>query len=288
MASARAAPVKTRISFRTWRRNLKKSHPLKRPAGRHDGEWGQNCLANSGPDHELRRAGLGGGARPANRRIGGIPENRFVFVWRWLVLLNAGIAIDIWNTTQGWKITISHELSFGDIGSHSIAVYGIIICALRLGAVSALLRVYARATQSRSLSWIARVPDLWGLPAQTGSIGAKLDKAIVLLVALGVASGALLHFVNKTLAGTVYVDGQSFAGDAVEHLTRFMPLGEAWRLGNNRRAHGAQFETPATGMTYYPFWESWASLLVVIVSVRFAAVSLGAIFRRRRSAMRQC
>ena len=86
------------------------------------------------------------------------------------------------------------------------------------------------------------MPDLWKLGAQPGSIGANLDRGVALLVAIGVPSGALAHFVDKTFGGTVYVDGLPFACGAIEHLTRYMPLGEAFRLGSD---HTAQFEIPS-------------------------------------------
>jgi hypothetical protein len=216
---------------------------------------------------------------PVDRLIWGVPEGRFVFVWRWITLVNAGISVDIWSTTQGWKLTVPHKLLWGDIGSHSLAVYGIIICAPLLGAASLLLWAYAHADRSRAWSWTARVPDLWKLGAQPGSIGAKLDKGVALLVAIGVPSGALAHFVDKTFGGTVYVDRLPFAAGAIEHLTRYMPLGEAFRLGSD---HTAQFETPSTGITYYPFWESWTLLLVVVFTVAFAAVCVSAAIRQQR------
>ena len=120
------------------------------------------------------------------------------------------------------------------------------------------------------------MPDLWKLGAQPGSIGAKLDRGVALLVAIGVPSGALAHFVDKTFGGTVYVDGLPFACGAIEHLTRYMPLGEAFRLGSD---HTAQFEIPSAGITYYPFWESWTLLLVVAFAVAFAAVCVSALIR---------
>lgn len=218
-----------------------------------------------------------------NRHVWGIPQDRYVSVWRWLAFLNAGIAVDIWNTTQGWKPTISHKLIFGEIGSHSIAVYGILICAPHLGAAAMLLKVYARATNLQSRSWTVRVPDLWKLRAQEGSRGAKIDRGFVLALGLGLPSAALLHFIDKTFWGTVYVDGQAFACGAEQHLTRYMPLGESWRLGNTRTPPGDQFETPSTGITYYPFWESWSLVLIVSGALILAAVALYAIFSPSRS-----
>jgi hypothetical protein len=55
-------------------------------------------------------------------------------------------------------------------------------------------------------------------------------------VALGIVLAALIHFVDKTFGGTVYVDQHAFACGALQHLSRYMPLGEAWRLGN-RNTH---------------------------------------------------
>jgi hypothetical protein len=216
-------------------------------------------------------------SRRAVHKLYGVPQSRYIAIWRAISLFTSAATLDMFGLSQQWRITVS-KLALGDIGTYAVAIYGVLICAPLLILECFLLWAYARKIDPTQI-WSCRIPDIWNLGAEPHGSGAKIGQSFALFATLGVAGLGQVHFIDKVLAGTVYVNGVKFSVGISEHLGHYMALGDALALGSDFKA---RFQDWAGGVTYYPFWESWMLLMLTVTSLLGCAVCLYEVARQRR------
>lgn len=175
-------------------------------------------------------------------------------VWTAVGIATLFLAVNAILRVQGSDIFLP-TINYEKAERYSTGVYGLIVTAIPYYLLIRMAKIFGRCHGDGT--WSGSIPVAFGLEVDSEQrTGREFQRWVsVLFFVLPILARGLL--LRKVFKATVYQDG---VGEAVgpgirEHLGNPFPIGvvfsDDYRIGSLEH-----------GVTYFPFWESWALLTV--------------------------
>ena len=196
-------------------------------------------------------------------------------IWSVITVTLLYLSLNAWSLSQQWQLSLpGNPFKDGKFTPHGVTLIALPLCGTLLVITSLLTVTYAR--QSRAKSWASRFPRFANLPMNMAKFEGRFAQACSLSLLLIVPSLAQLHFGVKFLAGTAY-RGTTRLYSGMEHLTHFVPLGDAF---SGRYTYDRLNDIAPT---FFPFWEPWAFGAIETIVLCTVLRCLWAVFSLNRT-----
>jgi hypothetical protein len=187
-------------------------------------------------------------------------------------------SINVWSIMQGGNLALPFSLVKEDkVSPYGASIYGVVIGGTLLLFELMITRIYANRSGERM--WARRLPVAGGFVLDVNQIEARVFQIIVLLGFLIVPGAAQIAYIVKFLSGTVCLKNKCWASNWHQHLMK--PLG-GWqavldaadfRYDPQKEAKGGEHS-----LSYFPFIEPWAFLVLTIFLLLLAGFCFSSLF----------
>ncbi len=178
-------------------------------------------------------------------------------IWTTVALISLYLNVNILLVTQGSHLHLPGPLPKNV--RESAAIYGT-WAAGPVFLVTLIITLYY-IQRSSSHTWSSRFPVAFDLSLLVGDSITKWYQRFFVFVFIVVPLYCQGHFVRKTMNGIVIdkAKGTIVASDWGSHLFSYSDFSLIFTKGNDFRFHSE--------VTYFPFWQSWTTLLLLLLMV---------------------